>query len=215
MSQCLPGVVRWLRDAYPFWPVKITPISTSPVPAPGKRSRSWGQFNRAFTGRASLQHSWLKWFALNHFALQAEYEVEVWLPNVLGVSGSRYSGTRGQILVDIGRRGPVRSTRVPGHYWLDGTIVRADVANYDCIAEIGVTSPRALVEPLWSYAAKEVLWFPFQCEEREEHWTDFDRMCGGYRIQRDSHARKNVSVADRDLADAPVPVEPPGSAGEF
>lgn len=154
-------VQEWLSRAYPEYGIKIREIVIPSAPAPSKRSKKKSQlFEGAFYGRDSRQHGWLKWFALNYLSFLAEYEVEVFIPPNLG----KYGNGAGKIL-------PKGHTyrAIPGCRFQ-----RADVCDFETLIEVGVTSPQSLVEPLWCYAVKNVIWLPFQNENIHEEWQDFD-----------------------------------------
>lgn len=73
-----------------------------------------------------------------HARSNAQYEVNVWLPTVLGKYNKSCSGSRRQIM--LRHKGQQSPRQFPGRYWEDGTHIRADVAGHDWTAEIGVTS---------------------------------------------------------------------------
>lgn len=171
--QVVEELASWLHADYAAWPVTVQAIELLPVREPLKRRRrEHADFRDAFTDNASVQHAWLKWFVMAHARANAQYEVNVWLPSVLGKYNRGRSGSRGQIM--LRHKGLPSPRQFPGRYWEDGTHIRADVAGDDWTAEIGVTSARAIVEPLWSYAAKKVIYVPFQDREIGTHWSSFD-----------------------------------------
>lgn len=154
-------VIEWLRKAYPEYGLKIREIYIPSVKAPERSSkRKFELFQQAFYGRDSRQHGWLKWFAINHLLLMAAFEVDIFIPPILG----KYGNGAGKVLP---RGHSYRA--IPGCRFQ-----RADVYSFDTLVEVGVTSPQSLVEPLWCYAVKEVIWLPFQTENIQSEWEEFN-----------------------------------------
>ena len=100
----------------------------------------------------------------------AEFEVEVFIPPVLG----KYGNGAGKVLP----RGH-SYIAVPG-----SRFQRADVCGFDTLIEVGVTSPQSLVEPLWCYAVKKVIWLPFQTESIQDEWQDFSLQNKAFLLMR-------------------------------
>jgi hypothetical protein len=146
----LEGVVTWLTSVYPNYGVNVCETVIPCTPQPQRRaSKRYADFQQAFRGRDSRQHGWLKWFAFNWLSAGSEYEVGLFLPDVLGRSSENY---RGRVL---SRGHQYRSC-------IGWRFQRADVVSFDRPIEVGITSPQSLVAPLWSYAVREVVWPPFQ-----------------------------------------------------
>lgn len=165
-------VQAWLSCVYPTYPVRVSEVQIPSVERPPDRTRARVRaFEEAFRGRCSRQHAWLKWFALNWLAANGSYEVDVFIPPTLGKWGQR---ERGKVLP----RGH-RYRELPG--W---RFQRADIVCFDTLVEVGVTSASSLVEPLWSYAVREVLWLPFQSEQIDEDWLDFSFESKAFRLNR-------------------------------
>lgn len=165
-------VGAWLGAAYPEHPVKVAEVFVPSVKPPSRRSaESYALFEQAFQGRSSRQHGWLKWFAFNWLAHEAQFEAEIFVPPVLGKSSIN---ERGKVL----QRGH-RYRATPGCRFQ-----RADVVCFDRLAEVGVTSPQSLIEPLWCYAVNEVIWLPFQSLETHEDWLDFSAVNVGFSLRR-------------------------------
>lgn len=167
-------VFEQLRDAYPDYPVKINEIEIPCVKQPERRARKKTElFIKAFYGRDSKQHGWLKWFAINYLGISCvDYEVELLLPyNKLG----KWGNGSGKVLPK-------------GHQWREvpgWRFQRADVCGCDVVIEVGNTYSRSLIEPLWSYAVKKTIWLPFQFENIHDDWTNFDHVNKAFLIERD------------------------------
>lgn len=170
-------ILKWLGETYPEYGLKIQEILIPSVPAPSNRSkRNCGLFKDAFYGRDSLQHGWLKWFSLNYLSFMANYEVEIFIPPVLG----RYGNGAGRVLP---KGHSYRA--IPGCRFQ-----RADLCGFDTLIEVGVTSPQALVEPLWCYAVKKIVWLPFQNGNIHEEWQDFSYQNKAFLLMRDSSHKR-------------------------
>lgn len=164
-------VLEWLGETYPEYGLKVEEILVPSIPAPSKRSkRKSALFENAFYGRDSKQHGWLKWFSLNYLSFMADFEVEIYIPPVLG----KYGNGAGRVLP----KGHIYRA-VPGCRFQ-----RADVCGFDTLIEVGVTSPQSLVEPLWCYAVKKVIWLPFQSENIQDEWQDFSYQNRGFLLMR-------------------------------
>ena len=124
-------VIEWLRTAYPEYGLKIQEIYIPSEVAPKKSSkRKFEIFQQAFYGRDSRQHGWLKWFAINYLSLLAEFEVEIFIPPVLG----KYGNGAGKVL-----------PKGHSYRYIPGCrFQRADVCGFDTLIEVGVTSPQSL-----------------------------------------------------------------------
>jgi hypothetical protein len=168
----LEDVVAWLTSAYPNYGVNVCEIAIPCTPQPQQRAlKRFADFKAAFRGKDSRQHGWLKWFAFNWLLPGSEYEVDLFLPDALGRSTANY---RGRVL----SRGHQYGSRIGWGFQ------RADVVSFERLVEVGVTSPRSLVAPLWSYAVREVVWLPFQRDDIHAEWQDFTRMNAAFRITR-------------------------------
>jgi len=154
-------VLEWLGEAYPEYGLKIEEIYIPSVPVPAKRSKKKSAlFAEAFYGRDSKQHGWLKWFALNYLSFMANYEVDIFIPPILG----KYGNGAGKVL---SKGHSYRA--IPGCRFQ-----RADLCGFETLVEVGVTSPQSLVEPLWCYAVKQVIWLPFQNDNIQDEWQNFN-----------------------------------------
>ena len=176
-------VEDWLEKAYPTYPTVVNELLIDCIPAPAKRQRKLRSlFDSAFYGRDSVCHGWLKWFAMNKLNNCARYEVQVLIPEELG----RLGNGRGRILPK-------------GHRWFvppGWRIQRADVCNIETLIEVGVTSPRSLVEPLWCYVVKEVIWVPYTRQNLNKPWENFEQEVSAYSIKRSSSKRVSSDRSD-------------------
>jgi hypothetical protein len=165
----------WLGAAYPHWPLTVERVRL-PAPAAPRSGRRREQ--RAFAAAfdyARRHHGWLKWFARKRLGRRAQYEVDVLLPPELGWRG-RWAG-----------RLLLRPTELGwGDFSMLGwTVIRSDVAAPGVLAEVGITSPRSLVEPLWGFAVNRVLWLPYPpAASLRDDWSDFDAQVCGFVLRR-------------------------------
>lgn len=173
-------LARQLLQEFPRFPVRVERVELPSARPPRRNAKAHFWFEQAFEGGQGKQHGWLKWFALRWLCRgnfgAADYEVEVFIPSVLGKPHGNF---RGKVLPK-GHR----------YRWSPGVrFQRADVAYFDRIVEVGVTSGQSLVEPLWCYAVKEAIWLPFQIEDIHADWQDFSREVSGLRVFRGSVAK--------------------------
>lgn len=197
MNEPEAEVEAWLLESYPAWPIRARQFSIRAYPPPKKGDHNYSYYKRAFSGGTSRLHGWLKWFAYCHLKQCGEYEVELWIPPVLGRTRSQGSRFKGRVLLEHTAPGLFRrnindfldEVYIFYHqYPVDqrGRFLRADVAGVDRTYEVGATSPTSIVEPLWSYAVRRVTWIPFPIMDINTDWTDFSVSCTAFSLERGS-----------------------------